>query len=233
MRTDQSPGLLNESQFIRRKEPLGGIAVPLVRDPTRFTAKTVGGNEQGNRNLSFPQDRESIFENALITIVKRDSDKASIAIFAASGKIAGYRTGQANKKVHLMGELLTFVRFHRVIHQRNKPCTDGISQQLKQCASNRVKRKIKKRNDDLQQSGTVLTKPLIDANLIEVGMQSVSQRGTHDRTFPNVSGWNHSATDAPAGPSLSRGRLSVRDGVILFVLIADSDSCYVGQLRFS
>src|SRR5215831_19008846 len=151
----------------------------------------------------------------MITIIKRDSDKASISTVAASGKIAGDRIGQANKKVHLLGELLTFVRFHRVIHQRDKPCTNGISKHSKQSASHRVKRNIQKRNDDLQQSGTVLTKPLIDANLIEVGMQSVSQRGTHDRTFPNVSGWNHSATDAPAGPS--RGRLSVRDGVILFV----------------
>jgi hypothetical protein len=157
MRTDQSSGLLNESQFIRRKEPLGGIAVPLVRNPTRPGTERVCGNEQGSRDLFFPQDREGIFEYALITIVERYSDKASIAIVAASGKIAGYRTGQANKKVHLMGELLTFVRFHRVIHQRNKPCTNGISQQSKQCASNRVKRKIKKCNDDLQKAGTILT----------------------------------------------------------------------------
>ena len=87
MRTDQPSGFLNESELISRKEPLGGIAMPLVRDPARFTAQTVGGNEQGNRNLSFPKDRESIFHNALITIVKRDGDKASIATIASPGKI--------------------------------------------------------------------------------------------------------------------------------------------------
>src|SRR5215471_14827726 len=174
MRTDQSPGLLNESQFIRRKEPFGSIAVPLVGDPTRPGAERVGGNEQGNRDLFFQQDRESIFQNTLIGVVKRDSDKVLTATVVASGKIAGYRIGQSNKEVHLMGKLFTFVRLHRVVHQCNKPCTNGISQQAKQYASHRVERKIQKRDDDFQQPGTILSKPLVEADLMEVRMHFAS-----------------------------------------------------------
>jgi hypothetical protein len=46
MRADQT-ALLDQSQFIRREEPVVGVAVPLVRDPTRLGTERVGRNEQG------------------------------------------------------------------------------------------------------------------------------------------------------------------------------------------